>query len=240
MNDLFAFGLTKIRDRIWVIGDEDVCCTLVRGSEMAILADTGYGNGNLRQFVEANITTPYIVINTHGHPDHIGGNHWFEEAYLCDEERDVLAYYDQGEMKSCPIRSLEVGRVFELGDLHVEVVPLFGHTKGSVGLLVREERLLIAGDALNDWLWLFPYGSLSMKEMHATLERALELEFDTYLAGHSDREYPKAFLRTHLYNIEHLKVADAIREETIGYDTFISEHEDEYGKSRLFYTLDKI
>lgn len=39
-----------------------------------------------------------------------------------------------------------------------------GHTKGSAGFLVLEEKILIAGDALNESLWLFNYGSLSMKQ----------------------------------------------------------------------------
>lgn len=31
--------------------------------------DAGYGCRNLQSFVEENISTPYMVINSHGHPD---------------------------------------------------------------------------------------------------------------------------------------------------------------------------
>ena len=79
-NNLYKY--TKINEHIWQIAeDKGVYCTLIKGKEMAVLIDTGYGRRNLRAFVEANISTPYIVLNSHGHPDHIGGNHWFDTVY---------------------------------------------------------------------------------------------------------------------------------------------------------------
>lgn len=57
MQSLYEY--TKIRENIWQIAEDDgVFCTLVRGSEMAVLLDTGYGNRNLREFVEKSIFTP--------------------------------------------------------------------------------------------------------------------------------------------------------------------------------------
>ena len=80
INNIYEY--TKIRENIWqVAADNGVSCTLVKGSKMAVLIDTGYGVRNLWAFVEENIATPYIVINSHGHPDHIGGNHWFNTVY---------------------------------------------------------------------------------------------------------------------------------------------------------------
>ncbi len=73
----------KIRDNIWQIADDDgVYCTFVRGSGLAVLIDTGYGKRDLRAFVEKNVSTPYIVMNSHGHPDHTGGN---DKQELYDE-----------------------------------------------------------------------------------------------------------------------------------------------------------
>lgn len=65
---------TKIRENIWQIEDDNgVYCTLVKGSKLAILWDTGFGKTELKAFVEENVRTEYMVINSHGHPDHIGG-----------------------------------------------------------------------------------------------------------------------------------------------------------------------
>lgn len=92
-----TYQYTKIRDNIWQIREDDVCCTLIRGSALAVLMDTAYGEGDLRAFVEANVTTPYIVVNSHGHPDHTRGNFRFDCAYISREDLDLLRYFDQGE-----------------------------------------------------------------------------------------------------------------------------------------------
>ena len=44
---------TKVRNNIWQIEDDNgVYCTLLKGSKLAILWDTGYGNNNIKAFVE--------------------------------------------------------------------------------------------------------------------------------------------------------------------------------------------
>ena len=93
-----VYEYTKIRENIWQIKEDDgVCCTLVKGSELAVLIDTGYGVRNLRAFVEENVTTPCMVIDSHGHPDHIGGNHWFDEIFALRGEWDVIRHFEEKE-----------------------------------------------------------------------------------------------------------------------------------------------
>ena len=58
-------------------------------------------------------------------------------------------------------------------------------------LAVQEEEILIAGDALNEGLWLFNYGSLSMMDLYQTIKATTGLDFSTYLCGHSNEEYHK-------------------------------------------------
>ena len=234
------YEYTKIRDNIWQIAEDNgVCCTLIMGSELAVLIDTGYGERNLRAFVEENVTIPYIVVNSHGHPDHIGGNHWFDEIYSLKNECDVIKYFEGNEPRSYELKELQIGQLISLGNLNIEVVPLFGHTKGSIGFIVKEESLLISGDALNEGLWLFNYGSLSMTELHKTIKAALEYDFSTYLCGHSHEEYPKNKLISHIKNIENLKIDDKTKQNTIGFETYTSEYEDENGKSQIVFTIDR-
>lgn len=235
------YSYTKVRGNIWQIQeDEGVCCTLVRGEKMALLVDTGYGRRNLRSFVEAHITTPYMVVNTHGHPDHIGGNHWFDSVSISPEDMDTLRFFDEGEKKSCPLKALEAGTVLDLGGYHVEVLSLTGHTRGSLGLLVKEERLLLAGDAMNDWLWLFHYGSLPMQVLRDSLKRALTWEFDTYLGGHSATEYTKDLIRAHIHNIETLNPEECPQGETMGFDTRTSQRDWNGTRSVITFTEDKL
>ena len=239
MNPIFKY--TKIRDNIWQIAEDNgVYCTLIKGSEMAVLVDTGYGERNLRAFVEANISTPYMVVNSHGHPDHIGGNHWFDEIFALKKEWDVIWHFEGNEPKGYELREIQIGQRISLGDLNIEVVSLAGHTKGSVGFIVKEESLLIAGDALNESLWLFNYGSLSMTDLYQTIKATMELDFSTYLCGHSREEYAKEKLTSHIKNIENLKVDSSTKQDTIGFETYCSGYGDENGKSEIVFTTDKI
>lgn len=231
---------TKIRNNIWQIEEDNgVYCTLIKGKDMAILVDTGYGHRNLRSFIEKNISTPYMVINSHGHPDHIGGNHWFDEIFALKEDWDVIEYFEEKE-KTYELKEIKIGQKISLGDLHIEIIPLEGHTKGSIGLLVQEEKLLIAGDALNGELWLFNYGSLSMKELYESLQKTVELDFATYLCGHSSKEYEKQRILAHIYNIENLKVDESTLQNTIGFETYCSSYSNEYGSSKIMFTNDKL
>lgn len=237
-NNLYEY--TKIRDYIWQIAeDAGVYCTLVKGSEMAILIDTGYGHRNLRAFVEKHITTPYMVINSHGHPDHIGGNHWFDTVWASKEEWDVIKHFEE-KQENYERREIQIGGQISLGDVHIDIISLAGHTKGSIGFIVKEEGILIAGDALNEGLWLFNYGSLPMKHLYGTLKQTINLDFDSYLCGHSSEEYKKEKIVTHIRNIENLKVDESTKQNTIGFETYCSIYQDFNGKSEIVFTLDRL
>ncbi len=189
--------------------------------------------------MEENISTPYMVINSHGNPDHIEGNHWFDTVFALKDEWDVISHFEE-EKRTYQLQEIQVGQQIFLGDLHVSIVPLSGHTKGSIGLLVQEEKILIAGDALNEGLWLFNYGSMSMKELYQSLQKIFQLDFATYLCGHSSQEYPKEKILAHIHNIEHLKIDENTRKNTIGFETYCSSYEDLYGNSQIVFTDDKV
>lgn len=236
-----SYEYTKIRDNIWqILDDNGVYCTLVQGSEMAVLIDTGYGTRDLRAFIEETVSTPYMVINSHGHPDHIGGNYRFDTIYALKEEWDVIKYFEEKDCLTYNLKEIYIGEKISLGNIHLEVISLAGHTKGSVGFIVPEEKLLIAGDALNGSLWLFNYGSLSMKQLYETIKTTLQLDFTSYLCGHSNKEYKKERLYSHLRNIESLKIDESTKQNTIGFETYCSEYEDSTGKSEIIFTEDKI
>ncbi len=238
MNNSYEY--IEIRNNIWQIAEEHgVYCTLIKGSEMAVLIDTGYGHRNLKTFVERNITTPYMVINSHGHPDHIGGNHWFDKVWAVREEWDVIKHFEE-KQATYTLEELRIGEQIDLGNIHIEVVSLAGHTKGSVGFIVPEEKILIAGDALNEGLWLFNYGSLPMKCLYETLKAIIDLDFASYLCGHSHKEYKKEKISSHIKNIENLKVDENTKQNTIGFETYCSAYEDSNGKSEIVFTLDKL
>lgn len=231
----------KIRDNIWQIADDDgVYCTLVRGSELAVLIDTGYGKRDLRAFVEKNVSTPYIVMNSHGHPDHIGGNDKFDTVYAAREEWDVIKHFEANNSMSYALKEIQIGQRIPLGGISIDIVSLAGHTKGSIGFMIAEEKSLIAGDALNESLWLFDYGSLSMRELYGTINTIMGWELASYLCGHSEKLYEKEKLAAHLRNIRNIKVDENTRKKIIGFETYCSTYEDADGRSEIVFTIDKI
>jgi glyoxylase-like metal-dependent hydrolase (beta-lactamase superfamily II) len=94
---------------------------------------------------------PIAVVQTHGHWDHVRA--WEELARdpgleVWGHEGDLALY------PRTPDRLLSDGQLLQVGDLHIEVLHVPGHTDGSL--------LLVAHGARRDWLisgdTLFPGG----------------------------------------------------------------------------------
>jgi glyoxylase-like metal-dependent hydrolase (beta-lactamase superfamily II) len=97
------------------------------------------------------------VINTHNHGDHTHGNGRMRAATGCeiwigDADADALdreAEFDGETIPPArPDRRLIAGEELDLAGRTWEVIPLPGHSPGSIGLWDREARVLICGDAL--------------------------------------------------------------------------------------------
>jgi cyclase len=132
------------------------------------------------------------VINTHHHGDHSGSNASFQAAnaqvIASEAARQNMVYLDQpGQPAFTFTDQARLG----LGGKSVELYH-FGraHTNGDVFVYFPEHRILATGDA-------FTYGAAtpqlvdyqgggSAKEWTATLNRALQLDFDTVIPGHGD------------------------------------------------------
>ena len=74
-----------------------------------------------------------------------------------------------------------------LGGRTLEVFELPGHTPGSIVLLLREDRVLFTGDAINHHLWLQLDGCSPLPECVKALDRLMFLEdrADYILHGHA-------------------------------------------------------
>ena len=170
---------------------------LVVGNEKACLIDTMNGECDLGKEVRGLTEKPVTVINTHGHPDHVFGNVYFDEAYLhpadmpladsfCKDLR-FLEELNRKGLRMPPFREVREGCVFDLGGRHLEVYELPGHTPGGIVLLLREDRILFTGDSINHHLWMQLQGCLPLNEFAKNLDRImfLEKEADRILHGHA-------------------------------------------------------
>ena len=190
-------NIIQLRPNVYLIDDAgDSTCYLITGSEKALLVDTANGYEDLHAIVRTLTELPVIVVNTHGHGDHVFGNLYFDEAWLHPADNalyDMFFGYAREDLekrglKPCPVKPLQIGQIFDLGGVQLEVVDLKGHTAGSVGLLDKAGRILYTGDGLNTHLWMQLDHSLPMAAMLETF-RALKAQhgadFDHVAHGHA-------------------------------------------------------
>ena len=72
---------------------------------------------------------------------------------------DVDKYINEGTGN---LKLLEVGDVFDLGDVDLEVIKMEGHTPGSIGLYIKKWKLMLVSDAACPFVWLFLEESLPL------------------------------------------------------------------------------
>ncbi len=63
---------------------------LIAGRECAAAIDTGLGIAPIRPVHAALTMLPTIVVNTHYHPDHVGGNHEYEEIAIHEAGSEAI------------------------------------------------------------------------------------------------------------------------------------------------------
>lgn len=86
------FAVQRLQEQVYLIGEPmHVNSYLILGSQRAVLFDTGMGIENIRTRVEAITDLPVLVVNSHYHFDHVGGNHLFDDIAIHADGADQLA-----------------------------------------------------------------------------------------------------------------------------------------------------
>ena len=90
LQQIEGYMVQLVAEGVWAIDEfgTDIIY-LVTGEKSAAVIDTGVGFGNLKKVIETLTDLPYIVLNSHGHMDHLGGNHEFGKAYLSEKDFDM-------------------------------------------------------------------------------------------------------------------------------------------------------
>lgn len=218
------YTIHPIAPSVWHIADpQGVFMTLIAGAEKALLFDTGYGLDQLDETVRQITPLPLTVVNSHGHLDHVLGNHLFPEAYIHPADLPVYrrhtsqafkrrmtamrkthpelfaadfspkAYLSRRTTRMLPAAD---GDVFDLGGIQLEVIHIPGHTPGGIALLDEQNRLLLAGDSISPHVWMFLPESSRMETYIRSLEKlqALGSRYDQIIASHVPKPLPKALL----------------------------------------------
>lgn len=180
----------KLTEHVWLMDDNGQSSGyVVVGTVKALVIDTMNGNEDIQAVVRTITDLPLLVVNTHCHPDHIGGNCFFEEVYMHPKDIPCIDFFTSQEKREHlpQVIPVEEGHIFDLGNLKVEVYDLPGHTPGEICLLLREDRILFAGDGINHHLWMQLDGCISLEEYLQVLEAKKYLleDIDYILHGHT-------------------------------------------------------
>jgi glyoxylase-like metal-dependent hydrolase (beta-lactamase superfamily II) len=161
---------------------EETISYLIVGHKQALLFDTGMGIADIRKVVSQLTSRPVVVINSHTHDDHVGGNWQFDFIYGMDtaftranakgsrEDAQAEIARDQicGDLpknfdaKSYQTRPWHIslfvhdGFKINLGGRTLEIIATPGHTPDAISLLDRENGLLFTGDTYYPApIWLY-------------------------------------------------------------------------------------
>lgn len=96
------------------------------------------------------------------------------------------------------------GDCFDLGGIHLTVVETPGHTQGSISLIYEEKKWLYAGDAMNNFMFLFLEESTPLSVYIRTLKKAKALNMDQLIISHYARPLDIQILDTFLDCAQHL------------------------------------
>lgn len=223
----------KADERTWFInfmnGTQNMY--LLEGDERALLLDTGYGAGNLREFAEKLTDKPVIAANSHFHPDHAGGNGEFEQVYMSKgavkDEPSVLTPgavpFDLTKLPYPDYERIYVGEGdrIDLGNRVIEIMDVKpAHSNSSLFFLDRTHRMMFCGDDMESaQVNLFdnsanPEAATDVKtrleNFKANNIRLKELtgEYDYLLPNHNGFPIAKSYLD------EYMELVDAIYEGT--------------------------
>ncbi|MFN8092517.1 MAG: MBL fold metallo-hydrolase [Vicinamibacteria bacterium] len=183
------FAVFRVAPDVYAIHEphqaQEVISYLVVGERQALLFDTGMGLAPIRPVVASLTDRPVLVLNSHTHWDHVGGNAefsailgiddpyarahalgWSHEAVASEvaPENVCLEKLPGFEPSSYHVRGfratqhVDEGDLVDLGGRVLQVLRLPGHSPDSIALLDPARRLLFCGDTFYEgpiWLW-FP------------------------------------------------------------------------------------
>ena len=100
-----GFTVQLVADGVYAIDEFGIALMyLIIGKTQALLLDTGVGAGNVHAVVKELTDLPCLVVNSHHHYDHAGGNVWFDEVYAHKNAVSVLKEQNCQEVRSAFIK----------------------------------------------------------------------------------------------------------------------------------------
>jgi len=192
------FTAERLSDVTWKVVENDrygqyPFLYIIIGIDKCIIFDTGCGTGDFRNFVNTHLNTqhlPYLIICSHCHFDHIGGNYQFfgdpkclgvmmggnDKVFTENFEINSLALAHSG----ATVKHFGISRWLEEGDLiymddsqpvkekSLQVIFTPGHTSDSIALFSHFENRLFVGDNI------YPYTAIHLDCIGSNVKSYIE------------------------------------------------------------------
>lgn len=136
------------------------CYILASGAgKGAIIIDPGDDRQKIERALKRHSLKPALIINTHGHIDHIGCDDEFnvpvyihskDSAMLGHPELNLSVLLGSSFSIKPDIKTMEDGDIIDSEGVQLEVIHVPGHTPGGVSLLLKkpQDKVLFTGDSL--------------------------------------------------------------------------------------------
>jgi glyoxylase-like metal-dependent hydrolase (beta-lactamase superfamily II) len=210
MNGSWAEVGDGVLVRRYAFADQNIVALIGRNETLVVDTRTTLRHAAEIQADLAGISAPpvAVVVNTHGHSDHVFGNHVFRPCVIWGHERCVTMLMTTGELQRAriveylpamademaevvfdpPDRTMTDRATVEFGGRQVELRYLGrGHTDNDIVLIVTDADVLCAGDLLENAPAPY-FGDGFPLDWPDTAERILALVGDktVVVPGHGD------------------------------------------------------
>jgi glyoxylase-like metal-dependent hydrolase (beta-lactamase superfamily II) len=202
------FASEKIAPGTWKILSDGDYFYLVEGDNEALVIDSGYGCGNVREYLQSLTVKPVKnIANTHDHFDHTANNAYFDCAFMSAETEPLRTIpFKSFEGIEFPrdykVQVIDEGYEFHLGNRDLVTFKIPDHAVGSLAFLDRKERILFSGDEIGMPMGKKLNGSV---EIFANYMEKLSLyrhEFDVICAGFGVLD--ASIVDRYLKNVRHI------------------------------------
>ncbi len=188
--DTPPYAVRQLTQGVWMIEDgtpTKSCIYVVEGTESAVVIDTGSPcGGDLFALVESLTSLPWILIITHGHPDHASFLDRVDTFYMSEKDLSLLASFAP---ESAPFagkcHNIDASSIFDLGGgVVLHTVPAPGHSPGSVIFTDVHHGFVFSGDAFGSGsgVWMQVPMASNMSEYHDSILNAMD-ELDRCFDG---------------------------------------------------------
>ncbi|MBT6447439.1 MAG: MBL fold metallo-hydrolase [Flavobacteriaceae bacterium] len=214
-NDKFAlssysdewFHVYKTHNNVYSIVEpyqyQESISHLIIGENKALLFDTGIGLIPIRPIIKKITNLPIIVLHSHTHFDHVGGNWEFSDVRAIEtsytkanmngfENKRIGQDFTDDSFCKDPPKNIDLNNIYtkewkassyiknkdiiDLGNRKIEILHVPGHTPDALALLDKQQGLLFTGDTYyNAELWLY-VPETNLDNYQNSIDRLVQIE----------------------------------------------------------------